>query len=476
LYFVPQIAPQNVPQVGIMGKKTGLGDLDRHLAERAGLYYYKRRVPAKLKAFDVRYPMIRVAFGTRDLARARAMRDANELADDILWAALLSGDPVEGALARHKAAQQRAAALGFAYKPAADLTDDHDDLLRRMRAVQKLPTASPGSEAVLGRQDVVRERVSDMIKTYFDEIAAHEVIAKSPNQKSHWRAIKQRAIDNFIAVCGDKFVQEITREDAHKVYAFWRNKIAPAVGTPTHAADTGNRDMGNLRKIYADWHRYKGIEFARNPFDGLSFAEKFFKSRPPLPVQWIESKILAAGALSRLNAEARAILLVLIETGARPSEICNLTADNIHLQEDVPHIVIAPRRDPDNPREIKTRSSIRSVPLVGVALVALKAFPAGFPRYADKGDSLSATLNKYLRENELFPSKDHTVYSLRHSFEDRMKEADFDTELRMMLMGHAIDRPKYGSGGALSWKRDALLRIALTFDPSIFEHERGSGS
>ncbi|MFA7416201.1 MAG: hypothetical protein WC048_17155 [Rhizobium sp.] len=48
-----------------------------------------------------------------------------------------------------------------------------------------------------------------------------------------------------------------------------------------------------------------------------------------------------------------------------------------------------------------------------------------------------------------------------------MKEAGFDTELRMMLMGHAIGRPKYGEGGSLPWKRNALARIALTFDPSI---------
>ena len=48
-----------------------------------------------------------------------------------------------------------------------------------------------------------------------------------------------------------------------------------------------------------------------------------------------------------------------------------------------------------------------------------------------------------------------------------MKEANLDTELRMMLMGHTIDRPNYGKGGGLAWRRDELNKMALPFDPSI---------
>jgi hypothetical protein len=34
-------------------------------------------------------------------------------------------------------------------------------------------------------------------------------------------------------------------------------------------------------------------------------------------------------------------------------------------------------------------------------------------------------------------------------------------------MGHAIDRPKYGSGGSLEWRQSELRKIELAFDPSI---------
>jgi len=82
-----------------------------------------------------------------------------------------------------------------------------------------------------------------------------------------------------------------------------------------------------------------------------------------------------------------------------------------------------------------------------MALAAMKKFPKGFSRYKDKEASMSNALNKFFRENELFPTTDHKIYSFRHAFEDRLKEAGIDDELRRLLMGHAIDRPKYGSGG-----------------------------
>jgi len=120
-----------------------------------------------------------------------------------------------------------------------------------------------------------------------------------------------------------------------------------------------------------------------------------------------------------LNAEALAIFLVLIETGARPSEICNLIPEHIHLRANVPYISV----DFQEERVIKTESSVRDIPLMGVALAVMRKFSSGFPRYRDKEDTLSATLMKHLRAKKLLPSSAHRVYSTRHSFEKRMLEA-----------------------------------------------------
>ena len=137
----------------------------------------------------------------------------------------------------------------------------------------------------------------------------------------------------------------------------------------------------------------------------------------------------------------------MIETAARPSEICNLRAEHIWLDGDVPHIEITEREDPFNPRQLKTTSSKRFVPLVGAALAAMKLFPNGFGRYGEKEEALSATINKYCIDNGLRETSKHSLYSIRQSFEGRMIRAGFDVELRIALFGHASQRPVYGDAG-----------------------------
>jgi integrase len=204
-----------------------------------------------------------------------------------------------------------------------------------------------------------------------------------------------------------------------------------------------------------------------NPFAGLSFKERMKSKRPPFPPAWLKDKILKTAPLAGLNEEARGILLATIETGARPSELCNLREPDILVAAKVPHIRIVEHEDPEAPRELKTKASIRELPLVGVALAVFKKFPKGFPRYFGKEESACAAINKYLRENKLVPSPKHTLYSIRHTFEDRMKEAGIDGEMREIFFGHRRTRQEYGSGGALEWRKGLLKRMALPYEPGI---------
>ncbi len=77
---------------------------------------------------------------------------------------------------------------------------------------------------------------------------------------------------------------------------------------------------------------------------------------------------------------------------------------------------------------------------------------------------------KAFRVRELFPSPDHIIYSFRHSFEKRMQEANIDYGLRCLMMGHQTDRPAYGDGGGMAYRREELLKIMHPFDVSIFDH------
>lgn len=111
-------------------------------------------------------------------------------------------------------------------------------------------------------------------------------------------------------------------------------------------------------------------------------------------------------------------------------------------------------------REIKTDQSKRDIPLVGVALIAMREQPKGFPRYWDKADHLSALVNKALASRNLRPNGE-TLYSLRHTFKDRLRAVNAPDELKDVLMGHKRDQPAYGFGYSLAVKHEWLNRIAF---------------
>ncbi|WP_348641981.1 integrase [Mesorhizobium sp. B2-7-3] len=406
---------------------------------------------------------------TIDRSRARTARDLHEAADNALWSSLMLGDNPQAARIRYQRAIKRAEALGFVYRPLADIlvAEPLDTILKRVEATIGKPDTSPVLDAVGGAAAPPDDKMSEALQLYFTDIARDEIRTKSPDQRRRWKAKRQMSVDVFIGLVGDKTMGEITRDDARTVHKYWLDRIAPKKGRPDRSASTGNRNMGNLRTLYGDYYRHIGFPEQKNPFADLSFSDKSKRSRPPFPTDWIRDKIFAPGALATLNDEARGIVLAFAETGARPSELANLHSGVIRLDHEVPHISIEPREDPDDPREIKTASSVRKVPLVGVALEVFKKHPGGFPRYKDREASLSALLNKHFETHKLFPTDKHTVYSLRHSFEDRMKNARLDEELRRMLMGHTIDRPKYGEGGDMKMWQEELMKIALPFDPAI---------
>lgn len=436
---------------------------------RSGVYYYWRRVPKKLANLDDRAPIVRHSLKTDDLVQSRSRRDILEHADNDLWGSmLLEGKGTEQAVAAYKSAKLRAEVLGFIYRPAEEIAQAPiEDIMQRLAAIMDSRTPISVETAILGGADIPKVLVSKAFDLYCDEIVATEVAGKSQAQLKMWRKVKKRAIDSFIAVVGDKPMVDITREDGRTFYQHWLAHVVPKNGGKRKSASLGNRMVGNMRVLYKAYFDYAGVHDRINPFASLSFSEKFKRSRPPFLIEWIKTRVLHPGALAGMNGEGRGVVLTLIETGARPSEICNLSEETIRLNDAVPHILIEPRIDPDDPREIKTATSVRAVPLVGLALETMKCFPKGFPRYKDRESAMSTALNKFFRTNKLFPTPEHKIYSFRHTFEDRMKEAGIDDELRRILMGHAIDRPKYGSGGSLEWRRDEMLKIVLPFDASI---------
>ncbi len=284
-------------------------------------------------------------------------------------------------------------------------------------------------------------------------------------QRKQWRRIKNLAIANFIAVVGDKSMFGVTRDDALVFYRWQTERIAPdAPPEKKRDASTARRELGNLRKLFREYFAYIGEENRPNPFRGLSIQDGHYRSRPAFEDSWVRDRILKPGVFQGINNEAILALYALIETGCRPSEIANLAPEDIRLDANIPHITIRPKED----RELKTRASIRQIPLVGVSLAAMRKAPTGFPRFQDRSHLLSKSLMKAFRQRDLFPSERHAIYSFRHSFEKRMQEAGLDYGLRCLLMGHDTKRPAYGDGGSLKYRQSELLKVVHPFPDDLF--------
>ncbi|TPI59867.1 integrase [Mesorhizobium sp. B3-1-3] len=463
---------------------------DRYLHCRGGIYQYHRRVPAQLALIDKRFPpIIRLSLETDDILTAREKRNIYEQAHNDYWAALISDECSAGdALDRYGQAVRHAKALGFSYRTAAEVAKlPIEEIVQRVVAVMGEKTPATAVQAVLGTVDLPAVTFTEVLEIYEKMIASTQLMGKSVRQRARWKTKLEWAIAGFHDVIGVVEIGSITREMTTRYKEYWVKKIVPDVKDrkdqqaskdqlsgerpKLYSVSTGNRAIGALSKLYKAYYTHIGQRDRQNPFADLSFSEPKKKKRkairPPFSTGWIVEKFLHGSALDGMNEEARGIFLALIETGARPAEICNLRRDDIVLDGPVPHIRIRPSMDLDDPFELKTGSSERDIPLVGVALKVFQKFQDGFPRYYDNSNSFSATCNKYLEENNLLETEKHVVYSLRHAFEDRMKNAKIDAEVRKMMVGHSIDRPEYGEGGGLRLWQKGLKRMALPFDPRV---------
>ncbi len=454
---------------------------DRHLRVRGDHWYYYRRVPTKYQGVDPR-GTIRLALGTTSLETARLRRDELARADDEFWALLVlaqaassTGLRVDARIAEHRyrAACASAMAAGFSYRPMERLVQpgNIEEVVERLLSLKadRIGTTELEpfkAEALLGGIEEPRLTVSQAFDVYVSDIAVDDQYNKSEQQKYQWRKVKRLSINYFVEVVGDIALTEITRDHALKYQRWWLSRMtSPKPGETPVMPNTANRHLGNIRQLYEAYFKHIGEEGRPNPFRNMFFKGKTRVEVPAFPNVWVRTKILQPGALSGLRPDLQLITLMLIETGCRPSEIINLLPEHIRLDEPVPFISIKPRRD----REIKTESSIRDIPLVGVALEAAKRAPLGFPHYHDKNELFSANMMKAFRTRQLFPSEDHVIYSFRHAFEQRMQEANIDYALRCLLMGHANSRPAYGDGGSMTYRRDELLKIVYPHSPAVFQ-------
>lgn len=417
---------------------------------RNKIYYLKGWVPKRFSRVEHRKE-VWISLETDSLAIAEKKAPLVWEQHLDAWAAKLEGDTSD-AEQFFDAAKKLARARGIKYAPSVKVAGIHtDDLVERVLASRgkdgKLDVME--AAAMLGgasEPEITVERALEMFWTLTED----QTLGKNSDQVRVWRNPHKKAVRNFVDAVANRHLSAITRDDMLDFRSWWFEKIKLEQLTPNSA----NKDLIHFCKIVRTVNEMKGLGIDL-PFGGLNFREGEGRQRPSFSDKWIRDKILGPGALDKLNKEARCIVLGMINTGYRPSEAAGLLPEHIRIEGDVPHISIEAVG-----RALKSPRAARMIPLTGVSLEAFKECRQGFPRYR-QGGSLSATVNKFMRENGLLETEGHTLYGLRHSFEDRMLANNVDERIRRDLFGHVLNRERYGSGATLVQTHKILQAFAI---------------
>lgn len=397
----------------------------RRLKQRSGVWYYWRQVPARFADVDPR-GWVAISLETRDLARAERLKGAVERELEAYWVTLKRGGSDDDK-ERYRGAIERARLEGFEYRPVEELAKSNiDDILSRLQRLEELgaaraagaatPIAEPVRLAVPALLGGAEKPVLTLSKSLdqFYHLTRDRIRAKSDDQLRRWKAPRLKAINNLIALIGDKPLADITRTDALSLRAWWQDRVIEEGYTPNSA----NKDFGHLAQLLDTLNDALELGLTK-PFAKLRLLDDEKGKRSPFTIDQLKA-LAEPGALAGMNEEAQGILLAMIETGMRPSEICGLEKDDIVLDAEIPHVKIRQK----SYRRLKTSYSQRDIPIVGISLTAFQSNGAGFPRYRDRSSQLSALVNKVLRGRKMLPTDNHSLYSIRHSFQDRLTAAD----------------------------------------------------
>lgn len=245
-------------------------------------------------------------------------------------------------------------------------------------------------------------------------------------------------------------LEGLTREHARKV----RDDllVAPkAKGGGTLSPASAEREINSIKAMITVGIRefdLRGKAF--NPFEGLSLpasvtkaAKSEWEERDPLPDDLLVA--IRRRVMTRVRVpELRLIWRLLQATGCRGAEITGLRIEDVVLDHDIPHLWVRWNDD----RQLKTKTSVRPVPLIGDGLAAAKEaveavrqarqnVPALFSRYAREGgpDAVSAALMSHVRKESENPR--HVVYSLRHNVKSWLGQSGASERDENRLLGHA---------------------------------------
>lgn len=320
---------------------------------------------------------------------------------------------------------------------------------------------------VMPEKELPGHTLEDARKLYVKEKLGGGEGAEHREAVARVERVFARAVEALGDAVRSRPLSSLKRDDARKVREHLLQ--SPRNGGGTLSPATVRRELKTLSAVVNFGLREFDLGNVVNPFDGLPIegvgrgvlaVQPDAALRDPLPKPMVEAM------KSRLTGDLLLIWRLLAGTGCRLSEVRGLRVEDVATDAAIPHIRVTWHEG----RRLKTKASVRAVPLVGDALEAAKdALKAAegqavlFPRFAKpRGtDNCSTQLMKHLRQITADPK--HVVHSLRHSMKDALRLAGVEKTVQDLILGHAspsIGETYGGEEVRLQVAHRALLKVA----------------
>ena len=424
-------------------------------------FYYRRRVPLDLiEAFGKKF--VSLSLKTPELAVAIPRAKKVDRLFDRNVALARAGKPIEvidvdtpqasSVMTRKEMAEELLHKL-------VGITEDHSDLPDRAHwdVLTKLDDygREVNGEVIPERRSPVLDAVKLLNGEVIDEDLTMTQVVERYIELKHKQDDKRfcqtirAALNDWIQSCGDKKLSKYRRMNAHQ----WIDTFEARGLTKS----TGKRRMVALSSAINHVALMLEIDL-NNPFKGISVEIK--KKEKEELTQEDVNKVLSF----EKHTETTLLSQLLLNTGMRVAEGAGLLKEDIKLTDKtdpdfIPHVIV--REHPH--RTLKTKSSTRKIPLVGISLEAAKIayrktgnkflFPSWNKTETTKNNSASAAVGKRCG----FGS-----HSFRHHLTTRLRDSECPYEISQLILGHALpgETSGYGKRDALSPKQNRLLEVA----------------
>ncbi|MBA2658778.1 MAG: tyrosine-type recombinase/integrase [Nitrosospira sp.] len=446
----------------------------RYVYKRGTTFYYQKKIPLDLVDRYGGKVLIKVNLKTTDLKQVAIQVAKLNKQYESTWASLRHNPNMSPQSVRDSAIKLLAQ---YGLQPQFPQHDESglDAFIDTLQAKERAYTGGTGegeeehisheeflSSVELEALRLINEkpqlRLSDALEVY---LSGHP---KKNDEK--FVTYVQRVWDKLMGLMGDKGVMEVTRADA--------NEYVARVLTGGSKTGTVQRQINVIRAVFnvVIVERELG---KTNPFLRLRIAGLGEDSKVRAGFDMPQLKTLIRACRDK-DDDVRWLIGLQVDLGCRLGEVVGLALCDLHLEESTPYVAIRPHPW----RTLKTKSSKRNIPLVGISLWAAQriAWSAkkgqlyAFPRYTSetecKANNASATLNKWLQSLGI----DKTTHELRHTMRDRLRHVNAPKPIQDAVGGWGREDvgDTYGLGYGLEHLRVWLDKAVLPIDSSL-EHE-----